>query len=346
MANKIILKKSSVASKVPLTTDLVYGELALNYADGKLYYKTASNTIAELGGGGTGTPGGSDTQVQFNDGGAFGGSSGFTYNKTTSTATVTNLTVPGTVSLDTNSLAIGTDASITDINTAHTLGVVSQTNSSLGYIKFGTGSALGYNGTNLVYGSNIVLDAGNYTSYAAPIASPTFTGTPAAPTAAVGTNTTQLATTAFVNAEIANDAVLLSGNQTVAGNKTFSGTTALAAGSTINGLVVGYRDIPQNIQNTAYTLTLADAGEMVGKDDATAYTYTIPANSVTAFPIGTAITFFNGNATANITIAINTDTLRLAGTTTTGSRTLAPWGLATAVKIAATVWLINGSGLT
>ena len=37
------------------------------------------------------------------------------------------------------------------------------------------------------------------------LASPTFTGTPAAPTAAQGTNTTQLATTAFVNAEIAAD---------------------------------------------------------------------------------------------------------------------------------------------
>lgn len=38
---------------------------------------------------------------------------------------------------------------------------------------------------------------------AAPLASPTFTGTPAAPTAASGTNTTQVATTAFVNAEMA-----------------------------------------------------------------------------------------------------------------------------------------------
>ena len=37
------------------------------------------------------------------------------------------------------------------------------------------------------------------------IASPTFTGTPAAPTATQGTNTTQLATTEFVNAEIAAD---------------------------------------------------------------------------------------------------------------------------------------------
>ena len=39
----------------------------------------------------------------------------------------------------------------------------------------------------------------------APLASPSFTGTPTAPTAALGTNTNQLATTAFVNAEIAAD---------------------------------------------------------------------------------------------------------------------------------------------
>ena len=38
----------------------------------------------------------------------------------------------------------------------------------------------------------------------APLASPTFTGVPAAPTAAAGTNTTQLATTAFVRTEVAN----------------------------------------------------------------------------------------------------------------------------------------------
>ena len=47
---------------------------------------------------------------------------------------------------------------------------------------------------------------GNHGSYYSPINSPVFTGTPTAPTAAVGTNTQQLATTAFVNAEIANDA--------------------------------------------------------------------------------------------------------------------------------------------
>ena len=49
MSNQIILKKSSVAEKVPLTTDLAYGELALNYADGKLYFKNSSNAITSFG---------------------------------------------------------------------------------------------------------------------------------------------------------------------------------------------------------------------------------------------------------------------------------------------------------
>jgi hypothetical protein len=45
MANKVLLKKSSVGARVPVVEDLEYGELAINYTDGKLYYKTASNTI-------------------------------------------------------------------------------------------------------------------------------------------------------------------------------------------------------------------------------------------------------------------------------------------------------------
>lgn len=47
----IIFKRSSVPSKVPLATDLQYGEVALNYADGRLYYKKSDNTIDYLGSG-------------------------------------------------------------------------------------------------------------------------------------------------------------------------------------------------------------------------------------------------------------------------------------------------------
>lgn len=41
----ILLKKSSVAGKVPLSADLAYGELAINYADGKLYFKDSNNQV-------------------------------------------------------------------------------------------------------------------------------------------------------------------------------------------------------------------------------------------------------------------------------------------------------------
>jgi hypothetical protein len=46
MANtKLKLKKSSVSGRVPVAGDLEYGELAINYNDGKLYYRNSSNAI-------------------------------------------------------------------------------------------------------------------------------------------------------------------------------------------------------------------------------------------------------------------------------------------------------------
>lgn len=53
---------------------------------------------AQTGGGGNGAPGGSNTQIQFNDAGSFGGNSGFTFNKTTgAVALPNNLAVTATV---------------------------------------------------------------------------------------------------------------------------------------------------------------------------------------------------------------------------------------------------------
>lgn len=42
---KVLIKRSSVAGRVPTAGDLDYGELAINYQDGKVYYKDASNNI-------------------------------------------------------------------------------------------------------------------------------------------------------------------------------------------------------------------------------------------------------------------------------------------------------------
>jgi len=46
MTNRITLKRSSVANSVPTAGALEYGELALNYTDGNLFFKTASNAVA------------------------------------------------------------------------------------------------------------------------------------------------------------------------------------------------------------------------------------------------------------------------------------------------------------
>lgn len=184
-----------------------------------------------------------------------------------------------------------------------------------------------------------ILHQGNYTIYA-----PSLTGSGAS--GSWGISITGSSASCSGNAATVTNGVYTTGNQTIAGDKTFSGTTALAATSTINGAVIGYRDVPVTISNTATTFALTDAGKAFGKDNATAYTYTIPANGTVAFPIGTVITVFNNNATSNITIAITTDTLRLAGTTTTGSRTVAPFALCTLFKVSSTVWLASGAGVT
>jgi hypothetical protein len=109
-----------------------------------------------------------------------------------------------------------------------------------------------------------------------------------------------------------------------------------------------FSNIPQSSKSAAYTLVLSDAQKHIFHPaaDTTARIWTIPANSSVAFPIGTAVTFVNQNSGGVITIAITTDTLRLAGAGTTGSRSLAANGIATALKVTSTEWIISGSGLT
>ena len=110
---------------------------------------------------------------------------------------------------------------------------------------------------------------------------------------------------------------------------------------------VGYINIPFNSQSAAYTAVLADAGKVIfhPSTDANARTFTIPANGSVAYPIGTAITFINMTSQV-VTIAITTDTMYLSSAGTTGSRSLAQYGSATAIKMTSTTWLISGSGLT
>ena len=146
----------------------------------------------------------------------------------------------------------------------------------------------------------------------APLNSPAFTGVPTAPTAALGTNTTQIATTAFV-------------------------TTAIGP--------LGV--IPENSKSANYTTVLGDAGQFIyhPASDANARTFTIDSNANVAYVLGTVISFVNLSVNV-LTIGITADTMYLAGPGTTGSRTLAQYGCCTALKTDATTWIISGTGLT
>ncbi len=111
---------------------------------------------------------------------------------------------------------------------------------------------------------------------------------------------------------------------------------------TINSDLVAVEPILQNVQNGNYTLVLGDAPKHIYKaSGGSGETITIPANASVAFPIGTAIAIVNQGG-GTLSIAITSDVMQLEGVGTTGTRTLADDGIATILKVTATLWMIAG----
>lgn len=179
----------------------------------------------------------------------------------------------------------------------------------------------------------------------------TFPSTAAAGTVLAAATANTIAATATPTLGVAG---------TTAGTLTLSGATsgtavlqtAAAAGSAYTWTLtnpgvnvnIGFLEVPQNSQTISYQTVLSDSGKHIYMNG-TSLTATIPANGTVAYPIGTVLTFVNINS-SNLSIAITTDTMYLAGSGTTGTRTLAQYGMATALKLTSTTWLISGTGLT
>lgn len=151
------------------------------------------------------------------------------------------------------------------------------------------------------------------------IASPTFTGVPAAPTAANGTNTTQLATTAFVQSQLTANGYAPLNSPSLTGTPLHG------------GIEIGYRDIPR-----------VTGGLERGKCNAVAAGFTVNTGPAA----GSAYSVYNDSASA-FTITQGAGlTLRLGGTATTGNRTLGARGFATIWFNSTTEAVIQGSGVS
>ena len=102
------------------------------------------------------------------------------------------------------------------------------------------------------------------------------------------------------------------------------------------------RSIPINNQAASYILTARDNGNVVS---ITTGGVTVPA-SVFAAPYGQAVTIWN-NSASNQTITQGSGaTMHLSGTASTGNRTLAQYGLATVMCMAANVFVVSGVGIS
>jgi len=106
--------------------------------------------------------------------------------------------------------------------------------------------------------------------------------------------------------------------------------------------------VPQNAQSVNYTLQLTDAGKHIYYTQATSNTLYIPTTANVAFSNGTTIMIVSRtSSSANVTVSPNTGvTMYLAGNTTSASRNVTTYGMATLIQVAANTWFINGTGVS
>lgn len=159
--------------------------------------------------------------------------------------------------------------------------------------------------------------------------------------AATGGNVLQVNGNTVTAAAGSATVTLPAATDTLVGRETTDTLTNKTIGDTgtINASTAGFRGLPQNAKTAAYTLALTDAGKHIS---ITTGGVTIPANSSVAFPVGTTIVVFNNSAWPQ-SITITTDTLRQAGTSKTGPRSMQAYGVATLIKVDTAVWVVTGN---
>ena len=206
-------------------------------------------------------------------------------------------------------------------------------------IPTGKSVLLRADGTNVVEQLNHItgsLSIGGNLTVSGNIPSPTLTGTPTAPTAAPGTNTTQVATTAFVTATTSALGTMSTQNANAVAitGGTMSGMTSIA--DTIGNV----RNIPINSKTASYVLLVSDAGQVVS---ITTGGVTVPSG---VFSAGQAVSVYNNSGSSQTITQGGGITMTLASSGLTGNRTLGGYGLCTVLCIASNTFVITGAGIS
>lgn len=104
-----------------------------------------------------------------------------------------------------------------------------------------------------------------------------------------------------------------------------------------------YLDIPPKLKNEPHEITYTDRGQSIDTNSSV----TIPTEASVGYKFAPGhVTSIINISNANISIIPATGvTLVLAGSTNTGTRTLAHWGVCTIRRIGTDSWLILGAGL-
>jgi hypothetical protein len=127
------------------------------------------------------------------------------------------------------------------------------------------------------------------------------------------------------------------------GTQGTTGTQGITGTQGVQG-TFGPATIPQNSQTTGYTLLATDNGKHIA---ITTGGVTVPVN---VFQVGENVVIYNNSATPQTITQGSNVTLRYAGTTDTGNRTLGAYGVCTVLCVAdvnnADVFIISGAGLT
>lgn len=258
MPSKILLKKSTTASQVPTTSDVDVGEVAVNTEDKRLFTQDNGGSVVELGT----TPSSITTTgtVQFGS-------------LSDGTITVTGFADEDTMSSDSATL-IPTQQSVKAYVDTEITNLIDGSDGALDTLNE-LAAALGDD-------PNFATTVTDSIATKAPLASPTLTGTPLAPTAAADTNTTQIATTAYVQTELGDYAPLagatFTGDVVLGANKATS-TATPATDDTLTRK--GYVDTQDATKLSLSGGTMTGAIDMGSSKITTTYTPTDNADLTT-----------------------------------------------------------------